>query len=318
MSVENFKLGKLPPDESKPKLSLGKFLLAEAPASPAVVDWMSEIDNWPLHMNDRVGCCTIVSQAHALLALSHYGSKNNVSVTDQDVIHAYSDVSGYDPKTGLHDDGAYVQDALDHWRKVGLGGHKIVAFAKVDVHNQAEVDAAINIFGTLILGIALPVTAQDQTGPGRVWDYVAGDNARYSWGGHAVATGLYDRGAGKRRVSTWGGVQDMSQAFWNHYVDEAWVVITQEWLDANGLTPGGIDLYKLGEDFAELTGESNPFPAPAPAPEPVPTPDPVVPAADPADVILAAAAHEWLRKKRRGDNRLFAGFVQKWLQSKGL
>lgn len=329
---ENVKLGKLPPDPKKPKLKLRSFINVKEvpPPPPEERDWMSRVTTWPMYNNDRVGCCTCAAQGHALGALSTYGSGHDIWVTDEDIIKAYSEISGYNPDTGENDNGAYVQDALNHWRKVGLGdGNKILAFAAVNPQDQEEVDAAINLFGTLILGVALPITAQNQTGPDKVWDFVegAGGSERYSWGGHCVAAGAYDRTADRIRVTTWGDTQEMTEKFWNTYVDEAWVVITEEWFNAQGTTPGGVNVAALGEGFTALTGEPNPFPEPPPTPDPDPNQPPVVdppPPLDPpnpgdsADVVLAAAAHAWMLKHHRGTNRIFEGFVRRWLEVKGL
>jgi hypothetical protein len=67
------------------------------------------------------------------------------------------------------------------------------------------------------------------------------------------------------------------------------VILTQDWIEANGATPQGIDLYSLGQDFTALTGSPNPIPQPAPQPTPTPVPTPTpqpTPAVDP--LVLAA------------------------------
>lgn len=317
-----YRLGKKAPDPTKPRLRLAGFIDATAPVNPVAVDWLTKVPKWNMYLNDQIGDCTIASGAHQIMSLSTYSQQYAQSVTDADVVAAYSAVSGYDPKTGANDYGAVLQDVMNYWRKTGIGGHKILAFAAVDVKNKQEVDAAINVFGTLSLGIALPISAQKQTGPDKVWEFdPVSTSGRYgSWGGHAVPVGKYDDNANRYTVVTWGALQDLSEDFWNAYVDEAWVVITQEWLDASGRTPGGIDLFGLGEDFARLTGGSNPFPAPAPV---LPTPTPVVdpPAPTPVetpDEALAVFAYDWLSYRHRGRNRKFGAQVAAWLRVKNL
>jgi hypothetical protein len=71
-------------------------------------------------------------------------------------------------------------------------------------------------------------------------------------------------------VTTWGQVQEMLDSWFGKYVSEGWAVLTPEWAKkTTGLTPTGLSLYALGQQFAQWTGEANPFPnAPVPTPGP--------------------------------------------------
>lgn len=250
--------GRLPNDPSKPRLKFRSFL-EESFTFPDSVDYLSLVDSWPMYLNDRLGSCTCAGAGHLIQAESRYGQGATQTITDSDVLTAYSAVSGYDPATGANDNGAIMQEVLDYWRKVGIGGHNIVAFAEVDITNPGELMAAMNIFGALYIGFEFPRSAMDQFNNYEPWDYT-GDSPIE--GGHAVHGGAYKVGD-NWKVTTWGEVQDMTQAFWDHYVFEAWVVITPEWLNAQGQSPTGLDLYGLGEQLQDLTGEPNPFlPAP--------------------------------------------------------
>jgi hypothetical protein len=84
-------------------------------------------------------------------------------------------------------------------------------------------------------------------------------------------------------VYTWNAVQKMTYAFWNKYVTEAWALVDQEWVNnSTGLDPEKVNLYTLGQEFAALTGQPNPFPNPVPVPPNPPTPpNPPVPPAPP-------------------------------------
>jgi hypothetical protein len=275
-----------------------------------------------MYLNDREGDCTIAEQGHAIQIFTTYGAGHEIRVTDSDVQKVYSAISGYDPKTGANDDGCVIQDTLNYWRKNGLGGHKILAFAEVDVNDRDQVNAALNIFGSLDIGFDFPASAMDQFNNGEIWDVVPGGSPIE--GGHAVAVAAYKAPNGNFRVITWGAVQEMTQAFWDRYVTEAWIVISNEWLDATGHSPGGIDLYGLGEDFSALTGNPNPFPAPIPAPpvpnptpNPVPTPNP--PLLDPADEVLSSIAKEWTSHRRTSaENKVLKSALLSWLKEKGL
>lgn len=268
-------------------------------------DWLSQVTNWPMYLNDRLGDCTCAAMGHLIQVFNRYGQKKDVQVTDSDVLTAYSAVSGYNPKTGAHDDGAVVQDVLDYWRKTGVGGHKILAFAQVDFRNEDELRQALNIFGNIYLGIDFPDTAMNQFNDGLAWDVVAGARSE---GGHAINAGYYDVSDKMWKVVTWGQVQPMTQAFFDKYVEEAWVVISQEWLDANGRNPEGIDMQTLGDEFTRITGELSPFPGV----QPVPTPTPVTNAVDDE---FATALVNWLARKPWFYKDVQAA-AQKWLKNR--
>jgi len=254
--------GRLPPIPSKPRLRLAKYLAAEE-VTPSSVDYLSQVESWPMYLNDRIGDCTCAGAAHIIEAESTYGQGRTALVSDQDVLTAYQAVSGYDPETGRNDNGAVMQNVLSYWRKSGIGGHRILAFAEVDHDNLEQLHAALATFGSIYLGIHCPESAMTQFNEGKPWDVVLGSRIE---GGHAINAGWYDAEAANWKIVTWGAVQEMTQAFWDAYVEEAWVVIAPEWLNETGRSPGGLDLQALGADFATLTGEANPFPLHPPPP----------------------------------------------------
>lgn len=291
------RLGRLPNDPTKPRLLLGKHLRGSLPPNPATVDWLSKIPSWPMYLNDRIGDCVFAALGHMIMALSTYGHGTTITVTDADILKGYEDVTGYNPNDPATDQGTVIQDALDYWRKTGIAGHKILAFAEVDPQNQAEVDAALSLFGTLILGVNLPASAMSQFHRGQPWTVT-----KYGGGilgGHALNAGSYTLLPATSKAVTWGVVQEIDNHWWAKYVEEAWVVISPEWLDATGHSPMGLDLQALGDDFTALTGKPNPFPT------------------DP-DHLFAAALHEWLSRRHIGNNRAMAIKAQAWLQAKGL
>lgn len=290
MTIE-FHPGVLPNDPSKPRLKIGRFLTTVPTEHPASLDYLSRVKNYPMYLNDNIGDCTCAGAGHIIQAESTYGQGSTQTVSDNDVLKAYEAVSGYDPKTGDNDNGAVLQDVLNYWRKTGIGGHQILAFAELDTKNMDEVKSAMNTFGAIYVGFNFPDSAMDQFNNGQPWDVVRGATIE---GGHAVHGGAYLEN-GILKFVTWGAVQEMTQAFWDKYVFEAWIVITPEWLAANGKSPTGLDLYALGEALADITGGANPFPAPTPAPTPEPTPSPT-PTPDDSDETLAAWLTEWFQK----------------------
>lgn len=272
------KLGRLPYDVHKPNLTVDQHLRTTTlPTPPPVVDYLNNVKSFPMYLNDNIGDCVWAMIGHAIQAYSTYGQGKTVNVTDADVLKGYEDVTGYNPNDPNTDQGTVVQDALDYWQKTGVGGHKILAFAEVKNYSNAKV--ALDVFGALLIGFNFPESAMTQFNDGKPWDVVSGSPIE---GGHAVHVGHMDTSNVTYKLVTWAQVQGMTQAFWNKYVEECWIVVAPEWLNAVGNNPIGVNLYGLGEDFAVITGKPNPFPAPGPTPvpptpTPTPTPKPVEP-----------------------------------------
>lgn len=317
-------LGRLPerPESEAPRLKLARFLDRDAlPPTPALVDWVSKVSGWGMLGNDSWSDCVFAAVGHMIEAATCYGQGATVKVSLADVLKGYSDVTGFDQQAGPPgrnptDRGTVIQDALSHWRKTGIGDHKILAFARVDHRNLDEVTAALNLFGHLMVGVDFPSAGMAQFDHGQPWDVVANDGG--SDGGHAVTLG-FDASGGPLKAVSWGRAQPLTPAWWSRYVREAWVVIMPEWLDAVGHAPAGLDLYGLGEALSELThGKTpNPFPQPAPVPTPPPSPTPA-PTHDAVDDALATAVQPWLATPHRGDAAKVAAALKTYLTKRGL
>jgi hypothetical protein len=174
-------------------------------------------------------------------------ASTEITPSDDDIVRAYSAVSGYDPHTGQNDNGAVEIDVLNYWRKTGVGGHKIAAYAALEPRNHAHVKAACYLFGGAYIGLALPLSAQNQ----RVWSVTRGPDAEPgSWGGHAVNVCAYD--AHYLTVVTWGQLLKMSWAFWDKYCDEGYAVLSQDFIN-HGQAPNSIDFATLQADLKQVT-----------------------------------------------------------------
>lgn len=300
MTQVQFRGGKLPAQPARPQLTFSAVIRERVAAPPASADWQDNGIVWPMYGNDIVGDCTCAGVGHLVNQLTFYGSGTEVQPTEKNVIAMYSAITGYNPKRPASDTGAYCQDVLAYWRKTGLEGHKIMAYASLDVSNLTEIKQAIALFGTVYIGMTFPDSAMDQFNAGEVWDVVKG--ARNE-GGHCVIVGAY--GDGKFGLVTWGAEAEMTEAFWKKYVDEAWVVLDTDGLaKAGAYFAGAPSFYDLGEQFAALTGDPNPIPQPV-DPTPIPDPDPTPPPPD-DDASFAEELHEWIAR------------ATAWLKKKGL
>lgn len=262
MIVTAFAYGKNAPHpaETHPRVALGMYLYAAVASE--VVDWASTVTAWPMYDNAQIGDCTCAALGHAIQAWTTYGQGETVTLPLDAVLTLYSAVTGFDPRTGANDTGAIEQDVLAFVHNYGIGGHKIRAFAQVDHTNLSEMKLALQHFGTVYVGFQVPESAQQQFHAGQPWVVVPGSPIE---GGHAVNIQKWD--ANHVYVVTWGRLQAMTPEFWLTYGDEAWVIITDDWLNENGLSPEGLNVQALLADFDELTGQ-----VPQPAPRPVPTP----------------------------------------------
>ena len=266
------KLGKGPAVRDPRTLQLAKYLRPAAlPPPPAQVDWATKVASWPMMGNDTIGDCTTAAAGHCIEEWTT-DAGDPVVVPDAAIVAAYSAVSGYDPRTGKGDVGATEISVLNYWRQTGIGGHTIRAYAALTPGNLDHVRDAVSLFGNCYIGLLLPLSAQTQA----LWSVppggAVGQGAPGSWGGHAVPVVAYD--AEGLTVVTWGALKRMTWQFWSAYCDEAYALLSDDFLTA-GETPAGIDLASLQQDLQEVTGETG---APAAA-LPVPSAGPEGPAA---------------------------------------
>ena len=293
----NPKFGLIPNDPSKPRLYFSSFRKPGAVAPPTVNYY--GVPDLGMLGNDQYGDCVFAGNGHIAEEQTFYGQGTETVITTADVLSEYSRVTGFNPGPPVrNDNGAMIQDGLNDFRKNGLAGSFIAAFAEVT--NIADVKLAVAEFGVVDIGFRFPASAMSQFNAGRPWDVVSNDGGIE--GGHCVVVLGY--GSTYLYVATWGTVQKMTYAFWNRYVDEAWAVVSPDWVNAvTGLDPLGVDKYTFGAQYAALTGQANPFPAPVPPP-----------VADPTASALAAYARTWLKTPRtRADLAPLAADLRAWL-----
>jgi hypothetical protein len=190
--------------------------------------------------NDTLGDCTCAALGHSFQAWSVYGGKP-WRPTDEEIVAAYDRVNH-----GV-DEGAFMLDVLNMARREGIGGNRIYAFVAIDPQDHDQVRTAHFLFGGVYFGAALPVTAQDQ----QVWDVSsAAGSEPGSWGGHCM--NVLDTGKKELQVATWGELQRLTWAWWDRYVDEAYVILEEDFVGSDRRSPQGISLVALAEDLGAL------------------------------------------------------------------
>lgn len=240
------------PVRHDPRTMMLRALMPSLPAPPPARDWTSQLpSDIGMLDNDQIGDCTIASAAHLIQLWSSQTGLIQCPTIGQ-VLAAYSAVSGYKPGDPSTDQGANMLTVLNYWRNVGVGGHQIGAFVKVDHTDVGHVQAAIDFFGGVYIGANLPLTAQKQDAPWAGPASPTGDAAPGSWGGHCMAVGAYDRN--HCTFLTWGKRQVADWAWWYYYVDECYAIVSQEWLAQDGLAPVGLPIETLKNYLGQLAG----------------------------------------------------------------
>jgi len=252
------KLGKQSARHDPRTLLLATYATPALPAPPAKLNLATKVKGaWGMMDNDQIGDCTCAAAGHLLMEWTANAQSKMFTPADDQIVEAYSAITGYNPATGANDNGAVELDVLNYWRQQGIADHKIQAFVALEPSNHTHVMDAVWIFGGCYIGLALPKTAQAQTSNKQIWSVppsgTGGDGAPGSWGGHAVPIVAYD--SRSLTVVTWGALQAMTWGFWAAYCDEAYAIISPDFLkQKNGqtVTPNGFNMQQLQEDLADL------------------------------------------------------------------
>jgi hypothetical protein len=256
------KYGRVKPDPARRRLTLEKYLdprsklsqggLPPVPLS-ADVDWATAVPQWPMYLNDQLGDCTIAGIGHLYGALTWYAKSDEALFADDQIQSVYSRIGGYVPGDPSTDQGCVMQDVLADQTATGMTDtagktHTVAAYAAIG--NPADEDLlgqALDVFGSVYTGIAVQQNMETEFADGQPWTWQRGGQ---EVGGHAIC--LQRRqgtAAAPLEYVTWGALQPATTGFQANAVDEAWVVVTADWLAANGSTVEGMDLQQLLADM---------------------------------------------------------------------
>ncbi len=240
------KLGKKPRRHDPRTLRLAAYMAPELPAPLLTVDWTKAL---PVDLgemgNSSIGDCTCAGAGH-LVQTWTANRGDEITISDEAIIAAYSAITGYTPSDPSTDNGAVLLDVLNFWRQTGIGGHKIGAYACVNHADVDELKIACDLFGGLFTGVQLPTTAQAEVGA--VWQDTTGEVG--SWGGHCVALVGYDTDG--VTYLTWGKRQRATWAWVAKYADEAYAIVAADWVNGSMPAPSGFDLAALQADLAAV------------------------------------------------------------------
>jgi hypothetical protein len=247
------KLGKKAKRIDRRTFKLSKYLKPHLPLPPAETSYVVKVPYWPMDLNDQLGDCVVAAMAHMIQQWTFFsrGLGGMVVPTEAQVLAAYEAIGGYvvgDPST---DNGCDMLTALNYWRNTGLAGHKIAGFVEVDPSNLLEVRQSIWMFGNLFTGLSLPVFVQGAS------DWTVPDGGIYgnagqpgSWGGHCVPA--MAESPETLSCVTWGERLKMSHNFFGDYCDEAYAVLSTDWVNSDQAAQSGFNLAQLRADIAAL------------------------------------------------------------------
>jgi hypothetical protein len=221
------------------------------PDPPAEVSWVTKVPlPWGMLLNDQLGDCVPAALAHMVMQMTFFAGKPFIP-TDAQVLAAYEKIGGYVPGDPSTDNGCFMLDALKYWRNNGFAGHKIAAFMQIDPLNPHEMRQAIQLFGGVLTGVQLPVSAQGKDD----WTVPAGgpfmNGSPGTWGGHCVP--IFASSPQTDTCVTWGQRLKMSHNFRIDYCDEMYAVVSSDFIDKAGVSPGGFNLQQLLTDLTLLS-----------------------------------------------------------------
>jgi len=228
------------------------------PSPSYPVDVTSGITDWRMLGNgpdptctvrpDGCGDCTFAGREHYKMAKAAAAGETEQWESSNALVEEYL---AYDHG---QDEGAVIADLLMSWYDAG----KILAFAPVDHTDKAEMDAAMQAFNGLYVGVSLTSDADELFQEGLPWTLANGEQPDPSEG-HCIVK-VKASGQGLDGYVTWGAEQPATEGWSAACLDEAWVIITSD--DAP------VDLPKLRADIDALHGEGGSGQPPAPAPHP--------------------------------------------------
>lgn len=177
---------------------------------------------WPIYGNNVYGDCTFAAIAR-IMFVNATRRKRAFEITDEDVVNAYLDLNNG------KDVGAAPIDALTYMRNVGIKGHKVAAFARVETKDELERKSALQTFGSLYVAAALPLKLDDDRD--HRWELTpinarTDRDAPRSMGGHAFPAFGYQRGV--EFAVPWTEDVVIEDPWADLYMEERWVFIDNQ------------------------------------------------------------------------------------------
>ncbi|MBO0878932.1 MAG: hypothetical protein J2P17_00800 [Mycobacterium sp.] len=250
--TSTLKLGRKPSAEA-PRLKLSDYVDVQAvlPKIPPVFGHQSTVSQWGMYGNDQYGDCVWAGAGHEHL-LWNAANNRTIAFTDDNILSAYSAVTGFNPDDPSTDQGTDMLTAAKYRQQTGLTDaagnmHKIGAYLALKPGDINELAAASYLFGAVGIGIVVTDRAMEQFQNGQPWKPVW---CAHVEGGHYVP--VVGRNADGNFVAvTWGALQELTPKYYVKQSDEVIAYVSQDYLTADK-SPEGFDQAALVADLGAI------------------------------------------------------------------
>lgn len=236
--------GKLAPKTDPRDLNLANYLkISTSEDVPLSHDWtVKKTSAWGVPAGKKLENCPVFAAGQLIESWDANLDKEQVEHTEA-ALQAFTALTGYDPATGENNKPLHLADIVNYWGQHGIGRHRIEIYLTIPLTDHNLVKAAISIFGGIYAGFFLPESVSTQTD----WELVSGadDTASSTNAGHALAVLAYD--SDSLTCIFQGKAQKMTWEFYDAYCDEAFALVTTEFLKS-AETPMGINLPAMKSD----------------------------------------------------------------------
>lgn len=250
-------LGRTRPKARPQALRLASYASQlNATGLPAKVDYYSKAapSIARMYRNDVKGCCVITDRMHSLgiWSANDPDSGGVILATDAEVDEQYSGICG------PGDRGCVITDVLDVAvsRGIKAGGkyYKIDGYVSIDWTSKDLTKAALELFGTLCVGINLP-NAWTQNS---IWDTT---NTAIV-GGHDVPGCGFGDGAAVLNtnsdgvvIASWGRLYLITWRAWlsTRWLEECYCPLSPNWYNSDKIAASGVTADELKADLAKLS-----------------------------------------------------------------
>jgi hypothetical protein len=237
-----YRYGRLPAQFPGAVRDLAYYAAGPLPAAPPQCN-VPAFDDWGMLGNDRFGDCGVAGLQHLFEADATLTHEPQTWPSDQEAIDYYLRYTGgQDAGVVLSAYLAYVRGHAD-----GYYGNTVAAYAPVPVHDVPTLQTAIWLYGGAYSGIVVTDAMEQAFSAGRPWNL--GAAAGHPVGGHCVPLLGYDDSF--LYVCTWGTIHPISYPAWHAVAEEAWAVITGQFV-AHHDDGRGISLAALQADLAKV------------------------------------------------------------------
>jgi hypothetical protein len=236
------------------------------PPEPGDVDRESLVADWPMYVNgpdpsnppyapDGLGDCFWAGSGHSFTAQRVYAGWPEVHFSNDAIVTGYES-AGYVRGDENTDQGTDPAQGLKFLHDTGLADpdgntHKVAGYAFFgnprNVSLMAQVLAA---GGTVGIGFGCTQGYEDAFSQGVPCTWHPGDPVV---GGHWVV--LQRRsvgGVGVLHEITWGAEQRITRRYNWHTITDAAMIVSQDYIEANGVTLQGFDLEQLLADMSDV------------------------------------------------------------------